>query len=344
MTIKPKYDEAHRKIFVIEDEDQAWTLLDGVVNHVIEIDDITLLEFKGWPRIEFKIQGRRWQSSVPTRIMPAILDIQKDLYRAYARVRYGDHDTRHLTDEEREALEIVVTVGEGSSEFMALIESAMNTFVTGALSRMTAEQLMITVLGLSLVIAGRLSWKDWLDSRVRQREIDARAEGENKDNVVRIELSKEETRRLEVMARAIAQQPVIKAAKEESEASKDSLMRALDGPDVISVGDIRLPGDEAVQIVRKPRESSVAIRVDGLFRILSVSPQLASFKLHLQRIEDGLELIAEARDAVLTHDMRASLQRGEWERIPVSFSINAKQLRGAITAAEVVSASIVEEY
>lgn len=317
--------------FLIESEDQAWELLNGIIEKSIVLDETVTLEFKNWPVIEFKVQGRRWQSSMPTRIMPPILELQKDLYRAYARIHYGCNEIRRLSDDEREALEIVVKVSQGSSEFMALIEGAMNTFVDGAVAKMTSEHMMMTVIGLALVVAGRLSWKDWLNKRLQEKESDER-----------IKLSQEETRRLEVMSNAIKQQPIIQQFKEEAELTKDQLVKSLDEPDQIVVGEVTLPGSDARVLVKKERERSKPVRVDGLFRILEVKPQVASFRLGLKRISDGLELHAEAKDQVLNYDMREALKQGEWDRIPIEFSINAFELRGNIINAEVFSVNVPE--
>lgn len=318
--------------FLIESEDQAWELLSGILANSIILDETVTLEFKNWPIIEFKVQGRRWQSSMPTRIMPPILELQKDLYRAYARVHYGGNDIRRLNDDEREALEIIVKVSQGSSEFMALIEGAMNTFVDGAVTKMTSEHMLITVLGVALVVAGRLGWKDWLNTRLQEKESDDR-----------VKLSQEETRRLEVMSKAMQQQPMIQQLKEEVELTKDQLVKSLNEPDQIEFGEVTLLGSEAKALVKKERERSKPVRVDGLFRIQEVRPQVASFRLGLKRISDGMELHAEAKDQVLNYDMREALKQGEWGRIPIEFSINAYELRGNIINAEVFSVNIPKD-
>lgn len=320
------------KQFVIDNEDTAWEVLRRVLNHEVEFDETSSIEFKNWPVIEFKVNGRRWQSSIPTRIMPAILEVQKDLHRAYARVNYGDNNVKRLSSDERDALEIVVKVSQGSSEFMALIEGAMNTFVDKAVAKMTAEQIVVTVIGVSLVIAGRLSWKDWLNARQEQKESDER-----------VALSQEETRRLEVLGNAMKQQPIIAAVKKEADLTRDDLVKSMDDPDMLHVGDMELPGHEAKQLIKKERERSVPVRIDGLFRITEVRPLIASFRLGLKRIKDDFELNAEVKDAVLNHDMREALKQGEWGRMPIQLSINAHELRGNIVSAEVSSVSMPDE-
>lgn len=195
---------------------------------------------------------------------------------------------------------------------------------------MSPQDLIVTILGLALVIAGRLGWKDWLDSRLKEKEIESR-----------LEMSREETKRLEVMRKAVERQPVLFDAKEDADASRDHLMRALDDPDEFRAADISLVGRNALELARKPRERSTPVRIDGDFKIIGVgAADPAMFRLHLSRIDDGTELHADAKEAVLTHDMRLALQRGEWERKPVHFSINARELRGQIMGAEVVSATL----
>jgi hypothetical protein len=42
--------------------------------------------------------------------MPPILDLQKELHRAYCLLKYGEDNVRKLTNDDRDASEIVVNV------------------------------------------------------------------------------------------------------------------------------------------------------------------------------------------------------------------------------------------
>jgi hypothetical protein len=101
---------------IITNEEQAWNTLQNALSN--EISEIALLVFEGWPVFKLRISGTDFQGSIPTRIMPVILDLQKEIHRIYCQAKYNTEDTRVLKQEERELLELVVFVREGSSEFI----------------------------------------------------------------------------------------------------------------------------------------------------------------------------------------------------------------------------------
>lgn len=316
---------------VIRSEDDAWQTLESTLRDQIQLPkDEWLIRFKDWPTIEYRFEGERWRSSVPTRVMPAILDAQRDLYRAYARIRYGTDDARRLTDEERETLEIVVTIGEGSSKFTTALENAMNYLVEGALAKMGPRELVVTIIGVSLVVGSNFAWKDWLRYKQQAHDIDAR-----------VALSKEETRRLELLTEARKVQPTVQAAYQDTLQSRSQLLRSLDDQDQFQSSGIQIPGNEAAQLARAPRETAQDVRVDGVFRILGVTDRGSSFRLQVRRMEDGSEMAVDAHDAVLSHDMRTALKEGQWTRRPVYLAINARLLHGRYTSAAVVHAELL---
>jgi hypothetical protein len=68
---------------IIHNEEDAWALLEAAVSGSGHLD-ARRLKFKGWPIWSLDAKGRDWYSTVPTRIMPPLLDVQKDVNRAYA--------------------------------------------------------------------------------------------------------------------------------------------------------------------------------------------------------------------------------------------------------------------
>ncbi len=62
-----------------------------------------------------KINGKDWHGTVPTRVMGPLLEVQKDLYRAYTSVCYGTDSLRNLGAEDREKLELIIQVKESST-------------------------------------------------------------------------------------------------------------------------------------------------------------------------------------------------------------------------------------
>ncbi|MGQ0700540.1 MAG: hypothetical protein ACT4PZ_20150 [Panacagrimonas sp.] len=132
----------------IRSEDDAWALLNRALSGEV-FDEHTDLKFDGWPVFEMNVQGREWDSSVPTRVMSPLLEVQRDLNRAFAEVRYGSPNLLKLKDEERDQLELVVKVEKGSSDFKAELAKQFTEMARIAIERMDGTQAVITILELT---------------------------------------------------------------------------------------------------------------------------------------------------------------------------------------------------
>jgi hypothetical protein len=92
---------------VIKSEDDAWKALKHATSGPGYPKNLNVV-FDGWPVFKLDFKGKDWDSTVPTRVMAPLLDVQRDINRAYASVRYNDFNLRRLTNEERDELELVV--------------------------------------------------------------------------------------------------------------------------------------------------------------------------------------------------------------------------------------------
>lgn len=181
---------------VITSEAQAWEVLEQAMS--VGVPNDLVLEFNGWPSFQMGVNGKDWHSTVPTRVMTPLLDVQKDINRAYANVRYGESNIRRLKDEERDELEVVVKVREGSSLYDAELWKQFSTIAEAAVGRMDGTQTVITVLGLALLVSAPVMYKSWLASRQKEKELEHQ-----------LQMSQEETKRLEMFGAAMNRQPML---------------------------------------------------------------------------------------------------------------------------------------
>lgn len=317
---------------IIKNEDDAWELLDKLVKRSPIAEHIDLI-FKGWPRFELKFHGKDWQSSIPTRLMPPILDIQKDIYRAYAYLHYGERNARRLTDDEKAGLEIVLTVSNGSADIQAIAESIFNKLVEGAVTKMEAKHYITLLLGLGIVWGSTSSWNAWLDHQVEQKKIESQ----------RFQ-SQEETRRMQLLAKVASGNGNLAEFIESDAENKNKLMRTLKRTDKLEIGGTIVDGTLAQEITHKPRELSKEIRLDGEFRIINVdSSDFDGFRIKVKQVSTGRELQVQIPSGHLTMKQEAILASAEWSKQPVYLAINAKELRGQITTATIINVKAIEE-
>lgn len=325
---------------IIRSEEEAWAALEAALDG--RLQDVQHVQFDGWPQFKLDVRGHDWHSTVPTRIMPALLDVQRDLHRAYTSLRYDEANLRRLRNEERDTLEVVVKVEKGSSAFSADLWDQLTELAKVAIGRMNGTEATITVLGVALAIAAPVMWKAWLHSRVKEKQIAANLERERADLASRVEMSKLEQDRLALMARVLAAHPVVQAVQEDANATANQLLKASRPGDVLERGGVQLAAHEAQALVQPERERAKELELQGVFRILgNRTDQGDGFRITVQRDGDDESFNAHVPMA-LAHDQKALIQRAEWSKGRVSLWIAAERLRETIVRAEVTKAAALD--
>ena len=332
MGVEDNNTQATREIITITSEAQAWELLRHAVQGGQLPDNLSLV-FDGWPSFKLKVSGRDWHGTVPTRIMSPLLEVQRDLHRAYAQVCYGYPNLRRLTEDDRDALELVVKVNEGSSDFVAKLWEQLNELSKKAVERMDSRDVVISVLGIALVIGGVEVGKEWIAARQAEKSAEQT-----------VALSREETARLKIFADAVKQQPALKETRNDFVASQNRILKATKPTDIVVTQGVTLQGYEAKEIAQEERARSTNIEITGTFRVLANdASKSAGFRVKVARIEDGQTFTAEV-PLGLDIDQQKLIQRAEWSKgaILVRLDMQADFLRGKIVNASVVRATAVD--
>jgi len=313
-------------LLTIRSEEDAWALLERVLTGE-EFDEHTELEFDGWPVFAMKVRGRDWDSSVPTRVMAPLLEVQRDLNRAFAELRYGSPNLLKLKEDEREQLELVVKVKEGSSDFEAELATKFTEMAKMAIERMNGTESLIAVLGVALTIGGVVGFRAWLAYRQQIKGLEV--------DVVR---SEQETRRMEIMASVANHQPAVLNAINSSIETNNKLLKALKPDDVVTFKGERITGAVAAEVTQPERAASEDVQLDGVFRVLgNRTDKSAGFRITLQRVTDDLIVTADVPQE-LNPLQKAALKEAEWGKTLLDASIAASILRGSLHSALVISA------
>ncbi len=295
-----------------------------------EIGPETIVEFDGWPVFKLTISGKNFHGSIPTRIMPPILELQKEIHRIYSRARYNTDDTRNLKQEERDQLELVVEIKEGSTEFITELAKSLNEIVKS--TNMSSQEALLLLVSIAAMMTGAFAWKDWLRSKER-------IHGED----VTVQLSQEETRRLELVTAAMTRHPEIAQNKAAIDGFRDDLSRRLKPEDEIKV-DFQpiITGNRASEIVPALRTPSEEIRIDGEFVINEVkfpSSFGGKYRFAATRLTDGQHLMIDAHPDILSSEQIQILRDSSFSVRRVFMKVNAKKVRDAISAANLVAIS-----
>lgn len=153
----------------INSEDEAWQTLRDLLEGRLKIDSKEKIVFGDWVKASVYIPGKRYDSALSAYMMQGWVETQRALYRSYALVAHGEPDARKLTDEERDKLELVVTVQSGSSDQEAALTDIIKEVLTGAIDKMDPTTIAIVVISLALIWAGQSVWRTWISERKEER-------------------------------------------------------------------------------------------------------------------------------------------------------------------------------
>lgn len=321
----------NRKLEIIKicSEKDAWNLFEHLISEG-EMPDNFQIEFDGWPTYDLKINGNDWKSSIPTRVLAPLLDAQKDISRAYARIQYGSDNLRRLSAEERDSLELVIKIKEGSTEMETPLSKQLNQLAEAAIKKMDSKHIAITILGIALTWGADDVSKAYIASR--QIEVTGQTQ---------IQISAQETARMKVFAEAMTKQPDLAKAKTDFESTQNNFLKTLKPGDKISSKGVHLHSDEAREITQSDRARSEDLDIRGTFRVIANDASKgAGFKIKVIRVSDNLTFSAEV-PIELESDQKRLIQRAEWSKgnILVDLHISASLLRESISNAVVYSAT-----
>lgn len=328
---------------IIGSESDAINLLEQVVNGEIEIDPNNL-DFNNWPKLVLHLEGPKYHQSVTPTVMNGLLDLQREINRAYALTRYNTSNTRSLTKEERKELEIVVEVEDGSSELEIDLQEILLKFVEMAGAKMEPQHILITVLGVAGMYFGGSIIKNYLDNRRQIRESELKSESD-KLLISNIKFSsEEETKRAKIIADLATRDYRVQNLENFAHDAHTSIVKSTLSAEEAEIQGVSLDKEVANILVKNARRNVEELRIDGTFKLLKVDARDPDkFKVTVRNCDSNEELDAVVQDDSLSRSYKKILQKAEWSRKPVKLKINAKGLGDEIRSAIIIEVEQVEE-
>lgn len=318
----------------IKNEDDAFKAIQELLEGGNFKGEIIL---EGWPKLQVRLVGDKFESSITPSVMKSFLELQNLVYKSYAIARYDTEDTRKITKEERDELEIKVKVEEGSSIFEVDFQAVLLKFVEKAGETMPPELMAATILGLGVLWVGKTSYSSYLNYRKDVRLSEAKTE-EQREMLTSIqEQSKQETARLELLTKLLIQQPALENISRQTYDTRTEMLRGFSTADEATVDGVTVSGEVAHELVTNARRKAVEKRLDGYYRITRVdSSNPDEFRVKVRKHKAALEFEAVLEDSSLDATKKEVLQFAEWERTTVFLNINAKVLDDDIKQATIL--------
>lgn len=292
-----------------------------------QIDEITLAgelsTLKIW------MDGPKYHASIPGELARGLWEFQEAIYKAAAFALTGSEDIRKLAAAQRENLELVFEVSEGSLDIGAKIAEICTEIVKG-ISNMSEINRIRTYLCIALIIAGGVvAWKA-LDVSGEAKKEQVKAE-------LAIGLEAERTRQLDIFAGAVRQEPILQRFEKASEEGTKSIVRSASDATAIRVGRTQFDRDDIDEVTRRaPRTQTVSDVISMEFRIFKVEVREADIRKYVLAGQGTGEFVATMDENQFTQQEIAAVMAAANERRPISLEVLIAKANGTIRSAQIM--------
>ncbi|MCW0024624.1 hypothetical protein [Burkholderia pseudomallei] len=320
----------------IRDEGDAFSALRLLLQGKLE--QVDSLVFDGWPKLQMDLNGPKFRQSVTPTVMTELIDLQRAIYRGFALARYNNPDIKSLSTDEKTRLEMVVTVGPGSSflEPDNIVE-IIKEFIKGVGDKMEPKHWICIVLIFTLGYFGNTAYEHYLES---QKEVKLQqAKNDEQKQLIQgmLDASKANNENVKLLIEASKTSQQAANVYATSHDANDAKTRVARRSLHAKINGVTLTGEQAAALVANPRQQAVEIRMDGKYRVLKVdNTDPLSYKVSIWSPDTRQTITAQLQNETVTGEARNVLSRAVTERMPVVLQVNAREIRGEIRDATVV--------
>lgn len=173
---------------VIENAESFWNVVDDFLQRDSAESGTDMpidLDFHGWPYLHINVKGEKFHSSLTSSMVCGLASMHESFQRAYALAKYGTPNLQRLTNEDKQSLDVIFKIKEGSTDSETDWSGTINqflAFLTGAFEDMTGVQKMTIVL--SLITALTVGGCYYLHSSSQAHEADLNSQTQITQTVV----------------------------------------------------------------------------------------------------------------------------------------------------------------
>jgi hypothetical protein len=328
----------------IANEGDAWAALSWLLQNRKEAASASInLESLDWASFSVTYRGRSFHQTVTASLMRGLVEYQTDLYRAFARLTKEDGRVSKLTDEEKEQLELVFAVKEGSSEIRADAKSLYEA-IKIAVRKMNGRQSLIAIIVLILVFFGTAGAWHYLDTTVESQRIQAEEKGREidaTDHQALYDLLQKlnDTSKSQILNNALKASPTALDISEYSSHAYGEIVRNSVSAESITIHGTDVDSKMISLLTKTRRAKSENFDVKTQFYVTGTdTTDRTSYRVQLQSVDGELDLIAELDDPLLSNRYQSALSHAEWSGEPVTVQLTARRVGPMIKDAKIIRA------
>lgn len=307
---------------IIRSEEEAYDILQRALDN--EIGPYRTIRFEGWPSLSLYLKGKKFEQSLTPTVMRGLLELQRGVYKSYASAGFSAPN-RRLSEEEKDTLEIKVSVKGGSSSLEINFQDIAVKLVEQLGARMNPTEVLYSVLAIAVLYFGTSAYKSYLEHRRDTRIKEISDETQRKTLEVLKFATEQETKRTAIISELAKRDERIENIERLAHDTHTEIVKSLAAGTEAKLDGIPLSGAVTDILAHNGRRKSNEVRLDGKYRLLKLDwSDSTRFRVKVYNVDTGLHLDAEVQDESLTGIYKDALKAAEWSRTPIYLQINAR--------------------
>lgn len=282
-------------------------------------------------QLHIEVDGARYHSTMPGELARGIWELQEALYKAAAFALTGSDDIRRLSATQRQQLELVFVVKDGSTDLLASLQGFFTALGEG-FKTMDDRTKAKTLIAIAAIVTGYLWGDSLLEGYFTQQ-------GRILDAQTRQALSEEESARLKIVRDMVAEQRTVARFDEAMDAGARAIARGAQDASSLRIGPQQIDSAQ-IQYVnqRAARVPSTSVTVTESFAVFQADTHSRESTRYMLGRPDGSEFaVTVIHEAFSADDLErlwsAARQR---QRIELEVTITTNK-DGVVRNAQIIS-------
>jgi len=233
-------------------------------------------------QLHIEVDGARYHSTMPGELARGIWDLQEALYKAAAFALTGSDDIRRLSAPQRQQLELVFVVKDGSTDLLASLQGFFTALGEG-FKTMDDRTKAKTLIAIAAIVTGYLWGDSLLEGYFTQQ-------GRLLDAQTRQALDEGENERLKIVRDMIAEQRTVARFDEAMDAGARAIARGAQDASSLRIGPQQIDSAQ-IQYVnqRAARVPSTSVTVTESFAVFQADTHSHESTRYMLGRPDGSE-------------------------------------------------------
>jgi hypothetical protein len=150
----------------------------------------------------------------------------------------------------------------------------------------------------------------------------------------------EETKRVELITKALSEYPMLKDIKDLADDSKTNLLKGFSQYQSVDIQEMKVESQTINEIIKSPRNTSNDVRYDGNFKITNYDSDSSELlKIIVKNTDSNVQFVVGINEEALTPQQKATILKAVSERITVFAKFNANKIGEKIVDATLIEIS-----